>query len=101
MTRAAQFVSYGEIPVDGSSEAVAYTGTAGTSAAMPANTSVVRVTLTTNGFISFGTAPTAVADGTDVFMAAGVIEYFPLPAGHKVSAIQSASAGTMYVTPMA
>jgi len=78
-------------------QSVAYTGTAGTiTNAIGSETYVVRVLATTVAFVSFtGTATTA-----DVYMPAGVAEYFVVTPGQKVSAIQSASGGTLYVTEM-
>lgn len=83
----------------GTSQNVAYTGTAGVvTNAFGAGTSIVRVVLTTAGFVAFGTGPTATT--SDMYMAAGVPEYFGVKKGgsYKVSAVQLSSGGTMYVT---
>ena len=87
-------------PMTGASVKVAYTGTAGTTAALGTNASVVRVVATTDCFIEIGTAPTAVAD-TGLYLPALVPEYFACPPSAKVSAIQVAAGGTIYVTPIA
>ena len=93
--------TYGR-PKQGASVKVAYTDTAGTTAALPAGTSVVRVMSTTDCFIELGTAPTAVAD-TGMYMVAYMPEYFECKdnsaLGAKVSAIRAATSGTLYVTP--
>ncbi len=74
----------------------AYTGTAGTQAAVGAQTRIVRVILTTSGFIAFG----ATATTAGVFMPADVPDYFRINPGETVSAIQLSSGGNMYVTEM-
>ena len=87
-------------PIPAGSKKVAYTGTAGTTAAISTNANVVRVISTTDCFIEIGTNPTAVAD-TGLYLPALTPEYFACPEGAKVSAIQVSSGGTLYVTPMA
>ena len=88
-------------PQAGKSVTVSYTGTAGTTAALPLNTSAVRVVATTDCFIEIGMNPTAVAN-TGLYLPAGIPEYFEAIAGAtgvKVSAIQLSSGGSIYVTP--
>jgi hypothetical protein len=82
----------------GTTTKTAYTGTAAASAAVGAGVSIVRVVCTTNACIAFGTAPTATT--SDIYMAAGVPEYFAIPEGssYKVSAVRIADSGDMYVT---
>lgn len=79
---------------------VAYTGTAGAIAnAVGGQTGdfrVIRIMTTTASFIAVGTNPTATT--SDMPLPANSPEYFVVPAGYKVSAIQSATAGTLYVT---
>lgn len=89
--------TYGR-PIAGKSVTVAYTGTAGTTTALPAETTAVRVIATTACFIEIGLAPTAVAN-TGMYLAAGIAEYFDAQPNVKVSAIQVASGGSIYVTP--
>ena len=90
-------MTYGS-PMPAASVNVAYTGTAGTTSAISANAVAVRVISTTDCFIEIGTNPTAVAD-TGLYLAAYTAEYFSCPPSAKVSAIQVASGGTIYVTP--
>ena len=78
-------------------QSVAYTGTAGT-ITNTVKSSVVRVLTTTVAFVKIGVSPTATT--SDVYMPAGVVEYFRCVPGDKVSAIQSAAGGTLYVTEM-
>jgi len=83
------------------SQKVAYTGTAGTIAnALPNNCNVVRVIATTDCFIEITKAGTAAVANTGLYLTGGVAEYFECDAGSKVSAIQVANGGTIYVTPM-
>lgn len=90
-------------PVPAGSVTVAYTGTAGTTAAVggtsTVDNNVIRVIATTDCFIEIGLAPTAVVN-TGMYLPALVPEYFSCQAGSKVSAIQVSAAGSIYVTPM-
>jgi hypothetical protein len=81
----------------GTTQNVAYTGTAGTIAnAVGSQTYKVRVACTTDAFIKIDNSPTATTSDAPMF--AGSVEYFSITPGQKVSAIQSASGGTLYVT---
>lgn len=86
-------------PMPASSLTVAYTGTAGTTAAVHANANVVRVVATTDCFIEITAAGTAAVANTGMYLAAFVPEYFSCPSLAKVSAIQVSAAGSIYVTP--
>lgn len=83
----------------GTCQNVAYTGTAGTIAnATGSTTEAVRVFVTTDAFIKISAAGTA-ATTADMFLPAYTVEYFCVPnGGVKVSAIQLAAGGTLYVT---
>ena len=89
--------TYGR-PYPGKSVKVTYTGTAGTTTALPDTTSAVRLLATTDCFIEIGLTPTAVAD-TGMYLVANIPEYFQAQPNCKVSAIQVSSGGTLYVTP--
>ena len=65
---------------------VAFTSTAGVSAAFNNLTKFVRIYLDGAGYIAFGAAPTAVT-ATDTPMAATTPEYFGVIGGQKVSAV--------------
>lgn len=81
----------------GTHQSKAYTGTAGViDNATASTTEVVRVVCTTAAYIAFGTAPTATT--SDIPVSANVPEYFFIVPGHKVSAVQQASGGTLHVT---
>lgn len=81
----------------GTHQSAAYTGTAGTiTNAIGDGVNRVRVVCTTDAFIVIGKSPTATTAG--VFMPAGLVEYFTINPGEKVSAIQSSAGGTLHVT---
>lgn len=83
----------------GTTQVVAYTGTAGTIAnAIGSGVQVIRVWVSTAGYIAIGASPTATT--SDIPMPAGTPEYFIVPPGAKVSAIQASSGGNLYVTEM-
>jgi hypothetical protein len=80
----------------GASQTVAYTGTAGTSSAVSAQTYAVRVVVTTAAFVSLdGTATTS-----DVYVPANTPEVFQISPGDTVSAIQVSTGGNLHVTEL-
>ena len=79
---------------------VAYTGTAGTTSAIPADCTCVRVISTTDCFIEITVAGTAAVANTGLYLAGGLPEYFACLGGSKVSAIQVSSGGTIYCKPI-
>jgi large exoprotein involved in heme utilization and adhesion len=84
----------------GTHQKVAFTGTAGTSAVISNGVNVVRVCMTSAGYIAFGTAPTATT--SSVYMPAGVVEYFIVPDGGttKISAVQDSAGGNVHITEL-
>lgn len=91
-------------PMYGQGTVTAYTGTAGTRAALPAGCNSVWVLCTTAAYVRVGASPTAVA--TDFPVAANVGVVLPLKAGvpsesQAVSAIQVSSGGNLHVMPLA
>lgn len=93
-------------PIFGKGQNVAYTGTAGTiSNALPIDCTAVWVWTTTDAYIRIGASPTAVT--TDFPLPAMTPMVFPVSPrdaqssnGCKVSAVQIASGGTLYVCPV-
>jgi len=79
----------------GTTETVAFTGTAAHSAVMP-ECEEVRLQATAACFIATG--PTAVATTAGWPLAAGAPEYVRIRAGDRVSAIQQTEGGSLYVT---
>ena len=83
----------------GTTQNVAYTGTHGVvTNGVSVGVNQVRVNCSTAAFIAFGASPAATT--SDIFMAAGVPEYFTVSPGQKVSAVQASSGGTLSVTEM-
>ena len=78
----------------GTTQTVAYTGTAGVTT-NAIGTSFVRIVCTTDAFVATGTAPTATTAG--MYVPAKCPEWFPINPGHKVSVIQATAAGTAYI----
>jgi len=81
----------------GTTYKIAYTGTAGV-ISNGVTASFARIVCTTAAYIAFGETPTATA--SDLYVPADSPEYFRIPPGHKVSAVQVASGGTLHVTEM-
>lgn len=82
----------------GTTQVKAYTTSAAIDNAVGSQTRVVRVVTTTAAHIAFGAAPTATT--SDVYMPAGVAEYFAITPGEKIAAVQVASGGNLHVTEM-
>jgi hypothetical protein len=81
----------------GTTQSIAYSGTAGTIAKpVGSQTYAVRVVCTTDAFVRIDDNPTATT--SDALLPAGAPEYFTITPGMKVSAVQLASSGVMYVT---
>jgi hypothetical protein len=80
-------------------EAVSYDASVA-SAAFTAETTVIRVVATTNCHIKFAAAPTATT--SNIYLPAGVVEYFLVTPSTKVAAIKASggTAGILYVTEM-
>lgn len=85
-------------PVAGSTVSAAYTAAAGATTIVAGKTQVVRVMSTTDCYVAIGTA--AVATALDMYLPANCPEYFSIPPGGVVSAMQVAAAGVIYATPM-
>lgn len=81
------------------SQKVAISGTSAASSAIGSYVNKVRLHSTTDCFVEFGSAPTAVAN-TSMFIGANLPEYFDIRPGHKVAVIQSSASGNLYITEM-
>jgi hypothetical protein len=57
---------------------------------------LVRLAATTDCWVAFGAAPTAVV-GTGVFLPAGLVEVWRMNKGDKVAAVQDSEGGTLSV----
>ena len=81
----------------GGTQNVAYTTTAGTvTNAFGAGIHKARIIVTTAAYVKVDVSPTATS--SDAYVAAGVPEYITVNPGEKVSALQVAAGGTLYVT---
>ncbi len=77
-------------------ETVAYTGTAGTSAAVGAHIHRVRIVCTTAAYIAFD----ATATTAGIYVPADEPEVFTIKPGMTVSAIQVSTGGNLSVTQL-
>lgn len=90
-----QFIGVGRI---GTTQNVAYTGTAGTiTNGISTGIYKVRVMVTTDAFVKVVDTG-SVATTSDMYLVAFSPEYFTCSPGQKVSAIQVSSGGTLYAT---
>lgn len=81
----------------GTCQKLAFTGTTAQSAALNTATSVVRLVATQNCHVKIGANPTAVADGTCMYLVANVPEYVGVSGGDKIAAIQDSSGGNLFI----
>lgn len=62
---------------------------------------VVRVAATADCWVRIGSNPTAAANGVDsIFMPAGAVEYFDVPAGSKIAGVVASGTGALNVARM-
>jgi hypothetical protein len=81
----------------GRSAAVSISSTSAQSAAI--NADYVLVTLTTPAFVRQGADPTALSDGTDIYLLADLTYRLNVKRGNKLAFKTSSASGTAYVTP--
>ena len=81
----------------GDSQTVAYTGTAGTSTAVGAQTRAVSITVTSDAFIALGATATTAGH---FLTAAGSPLVVTCTAGQTVSAIQDSAGGNLHITEL-
>lgn len=82
----------------GTCQVKAFTGTTGQSSAFGANTTIVRLHATEDCHVVFGSSPTAVADGTCIFLPADQTEYFGVVGGQKLAVIRDSVSGNLFIT---
>ena len=88
-----QFIGTGRI---GPSQNVAYTGTAGATSAIGAQTYKVRVLVTTDAFVTTdGSTPSSTSGA---YVPALLPEVFTTSPGQVVKAVQVSAGGTLYIT---
>lgn len=81
----------------GKSQAISVSSTSAQSAAMPTGRCILYSTA--DVFTRQGTNPTALSDGTDQFIPAGVWLRANFARGAKLAFKTSSSSGTVYITP--
>jgi hypothetical protein len=87
-----------KIDSGGASEDLAISGVSAQSAAITAGEALV--TPTVDCFVRQGSNPTALADGTDIFLLANVsVRLSGILNGYKLAFITSGAAGTVYISP--
>ena len=65
------------------------------------NGSMVRLTPTQNCHVAFGANPTAVADGTCMYLPAGQPIVVGITSGQKLAVVQDSTAGSLFISVMA
>lgn len=60
----------------------------------------IRVVSTTNCWINIGTNPTAAAADDNLYMPAGLVEYFHVSPGQRLAVIQDSAGGSLIVAEM-
>lgn len=86
-----------QLDTGGRSQVVAITGASAQSTAITGSTIVI--TPTVDCFARQGLNPTAVANGTDSFLLAGVSRRLSIVSGNKVALIAASASGSAYITP--
>lgn len=81
----------------GRSQALSISSTSAQSAVI--NADYVLVTLTTPAFVRQGSSPTAVADGTDIYLLADLTYRLNIRRGNRLAFRTSGGTGTAYITP--
>ena len=61
---------------------------------------MVRLTPSTNCHVAFGVSPTAAADGSCMYLPAGVPTVLAFTSGNKIAVIQDSAAGNLFITVM-
>ena len=89
------------LSVDGGglSQAVAISTSSAQSAAISGNQAIVHCTVA--AFVRRGANPTALSNGTDLYLPAGVTFRLSINRGEKLALITPSGSGTAYITPEA
>lgn len=70
-----------------------------TAASFSSGVSIIRLFSTVDAWISFGSAPVAIAENANsMFLPGGIVEYFEIKSGETLAVIQSVSSGKLYIT---
>lgn len=84
----------------GTSQTVAAGGSSQQSGAIGEDTTILQVFSTVDCFLAFGANPTALDNGTSMFLPAGVMAYYGVQPGTKVACIKQEDSddGLLYMT---
>ena len=83
----------------GNSQAITINGVSVQAADFSANVTIIRLFSTVDCWVSFGTNPTAVVEGSSsMFLGGGIVEYFEIKTGEKIAVIRNSINGKLYVT---
>jgi hypothetical protein len=85
------------IDAGGTSQAVSISTTSAQSAAIPGGSAVIYSTV--DCFVRSGANPTALSNGTDRFIPAGIYLRVGFASGEKLAFITAAGTGTVYIAP--
>lgn len=81
----------------GVSDVVAYAGSSVQSVVVPDYMYEARVVCTSNAWINIGANPAAAAADNNLYMPAGLVEYYHLSPGQKIAVIQDSASGNLCV----
>ncbi len=82
----------------GTSQKLAFTATTSQSAAVGSTTTLVRMISTQNVHIKIGASPTAVADGTSMYLPLGVAIVVGVTPSDKIAAVRDSADGNLFIT---
>lgn len=82
----------------GVSQVKAFTNTSAQATALGKGTSLIRVFATQDCHLAFGTSPTAVATGANLFLPANTVEYIGVVPSTKVAVIRDTANGNLFIT---
>lgn len=82
----------------GVSQKITTSAVSAQSAAVASTTTLVRFFATTDCYVQFGTNPTALTDGTCVFIPGGIVDFLGITPGYKIAVIQFAAPGVLFIT---
>lgn len=80
------------------SQALAFSSASAQGSALALSTTLVRLFCSQDCFITVGSNPTALGDGTSMFIPSGIVDFIGVQGGQKIAAIRSTNDGTLYIT---
>ncbi len=87
-----------ETIIPGVSQLIAVSNASVQGSALGISTTVVRLFATNDCYIKLGANPTALADGTSMFVPGGIVDFIGVTPGDKIAVIRYASNGSLFVT---